>query len=199
MEELPDGPRWSLEELSSKWEILAGPSDALWALHFWSLDKGLAAPSWWSWSGPQAAPVLRADGKPWSSPTHLQSYLEPEEMALQWLTSVAARQTTVLAVKRVGVVTWDMGSWAGVTVQMTFLPWAPCPLPGHFCLTPGPAVSPAVSDIIQGGSLGLERNTFQEEMRVDGLKTSLYENISLSFKISPLHNQFAARLTMWTF
>lgn len=198
MEELPDGPHWHLEELSSRWEILPGPSDALWALHFWSLDKGLAAPSWWSWSGPQAAPVPQADGKPWSSPTHLQSYLEPEEMVLEWLTSGATHQTIVLAVKR--VVLWP-GTWGrGLGSQCK---WPFCLEPPASCLVT--SVSHSVQPLVQlcqttqGGSFRLERNTFQVDMRVNGLKTSLYENISLSLKITSLHIQFAAHWTMWIF
>lgn len=110
---LMPAPPWHLGLRSSKWEVMLGSSEVMWVLHFWSLDTGLAAPSWWSWSGPPTVPVPQADDKPWSSPAHLQSYLEPEETALEWLTLAVTCQTTVWAVKKSGTVTQDIGLWVG--------------------------------------------------------------------------------------
>lgn len=39
-------------------------------LHFWNPCKGTAAPSWWIWSEPAAAPDPQADVSPWTALGH---------------------------------------------------------------------------------------------------------------------------------
>lgn len=92
----------------------------LWGvLRFWILGKGLAAPSWWSSSEPQAAPVPQAGGKPWSSLAHPRSCLEAEGMA--------SEQTKVWSVKRAMLRTGTWG-WAGSHCRWS---WALIPFPTH--------------------------------------------------------------------
>lgn len=40
-------------------------------LRFWSPCKGLAAPSWWTWSVPAACPCFRGGGTLWRAQSHL--------------------------------------------------------------------------------------------------------------------------------
>lgn len=91
------------------------------------------------------------------------------------------RLTLVVTVWAVRRVIWVIGSWAGVTLQMTFLPGIPTQSPS--CQSVQPFLRECQTP--HGREPQSWRQTmFQTEMRAEMLKTSPWENISLPFEVT---------------